>query len=317
MHLPDGFLSAPVSTVLAAASFGGLGAAVRRSRPAVDAPVVTPLLGVAAAFVFCAQMFNFPISGGTTGHLLGAALVTALLGPWRAMLVMASVLLVQALIFADGGVVALGANLFNMAVAAPLLAGLVQGLVQRAGRQARWTREVGLAVSAWLTVQLAAACCAVEIAFSGTAPLAVVLPAMLAVHAVIGLGEALLSVAAYRVVVGARPELAGHERPVAELATMELWRLAAMLALGLLVVALAFPYPDGLEWVAEQQQFGHHARDGFAAAPLRDYAVPGRPVGSGFDWFGSYLSAILGAALCGGLMRWLGRAGRQAPDDAS
>ncbi len=310
MHLPDGFLSVPVSAALTVATVGGVGAALHRvqaaEREPANGPSMVPLMGVCAAFVFAAQMFNFPISGGTTGHLLGAALATALLGPWRALVVMATVLIVQAFMFADGGLVALGGNIFNMGVAGCLVSGLVIPAVQRLGRGRAWARQAAVAAAAWLTVMTAAGLTAVEIGVSGNVPLAVVVPAMLAVHAVIGLGEALLSVVAYNVVVGAKPELAAAGRVWALEQGAETWRLAAVLALGLVVVALAFPQPDGLEWVAEQQGFLGQAAAPFAHAPLPDYALPGRAAGEGFDWLGSYLSAAVGMVVCGGLMLAVG-----------
>lgn len=308
MHLPDGLLSVPVSGALIATSAGAVGAAVRRvavGDRAEDARLA-PLLGVVAAFVFVAQMFNFPIASGTTGHLLGAALTTALFGPWRAILVMAVVIAIQAFLFADGGVLALGANVFNMGVSGCLVAALVLPAGPR-WLPGAWGRSAALAIAAWLSVVVAAGLTALELGVSGTVPLRLVVPAMLGVHAVIGVGEAVLSVAAYNLLVSVRaPAEPAAPWAFAGSAGTEPWRLAAVLAVGLVGVRLAFPSPDGLESVAEAQRFAEAAREAFAAAPLPDYTLPGREAAGGFDWLGNYLSAALGMGLCGLLMFAIG-----------
>ncbi len=259
MHIPDGFLSVPVSGALWAASAGAVGASVRRMAHDADTSGAgqddTVLMGVAAAFIFVAQMFNFPISGGTTGHLLGAALATALVGPWRGILVMTAVFLIQAFVFADGGLVALGANAFNMGVAGCLLSGLLLPRLSRLLGGQPGARLAAVAVAAWGSVMLAAGLTALELALSGTIRGAIVVPAMVGVHAVIGVGEAALTVAAYSLLCGARPDLLERGALGAGEAArrgLETWRIAAVLGLGLGIVRLAFPHPDGLEWVAEQ-----------------------------------------------------------------
>lgn len=277
---------------------------------------LTPLMGVVAAFVFVAQMFNFPISGGTTGHLLGAALATALLGPWRAILVMTAVFLVQTFVFSDGGIVVLGANIFNMGVAGCLITALVLPLMTRLIRSSKLGVTVGVGLSAWLSVMLAAALTSLELAMSGTIPAAVVLPPMLGVHAVIGLGEALLTLAAFNLLAETRPDLVAAEPGRGWGAGTELWRVAAVLALGLVIVRLAAPHPDGLEWVAERLGFVATARDNAIAGPLPDYSVPG-VAATGFDWLGSYVSALVGMLLCGGLMFVVGSGLKRVPRRAA
>lgn len=311
MHIPDGFLSVPVSGGLWAASAGSVGAAVRRlraDRPGAGEGEATVLMGVAAAFIFVAQMFNFPISGGTTGHLLGAALATALVGPWRAILVMCAVFLIQAFVFADGGLLALGANVFNMGVAGCLLSGLLIPRLGRAFGGQGAGRLAAAGIAAWCSVMLGAGLTALELAMSGTVPARLVLPAMLGVHAVIGLGEAILTVAALRLLLGARPDLLTEGALAGETGDrrgLEAWRLAAVLALGLVTVRLAAPHPDGLEHIAETQGFADRAAEGIAS-PLADYALPGGGEGDGFDWLGSYTSALVGGGLCGVLMLLVG-----------
>jgi cobalt/nickel transport system permease protein len=206
MHIPDGFLSPEVAAVCAVPAVGAVGYGLRRASRELDERRV-PLLGVTAAFVFAAQMLNFPVAGGTSGHFLGAALAAILLGPWLACLVLAVVLAVQAFMFADGGITALGANAFNMgAIGGVVVGGLVLA-VRKVLPNTRTALLGAAAAGAWLAVMAGAAACAVELALSGTVPLATVLPAMLGVHAVIAVGEAVITVAAVSAVLATRPDL--------------------------------------------------------------------------------------------------------------
>jgi cobalt/nickel transport system permease protein len=145
-------------------------------------------MGVMAAFIFAAQMVNFPIVGGTSGHLIGAVLAAVTLGPWSASIIMAVILILQSLLFQDGGLTALGANILNMGVIAVFAGYGVYRLLDR-------YRAFGLFAASWVSVMLAAGACAVELAVAGTIPLAVVLPAMLFWHAFIGVGEGLITAA--------------------------------------------------------------------------------------------------------------------------
>jgi cobalt/nickel transport system permease protein len=206
MHIPDGFLANDVALACAVPAVAAVAYGLRRADVDLDDRRI-PLLGVTAAFVFAAQMLNFPVAGGTSGHFLGAALAALLLGPWLAGLVLAGVLIAQAFVFADGGLTALGANVLNMGVVGGVVVG---GLMVAARRALPNTRAVLLGVAAagaWLAVVAGAAACAVELALSGTVPLATVLPAMLGVHAVIAAGEAVITVAAVSAVLATRPDL--------------------------------------------------------------------------------------------------------------
>jgi cobalt/nickel transport system permease protein len=206
MHIPDGFLEPEVAAAAAAVSVGAVGYGLRRADRTLDERAV-PLLGVTGAFVFAAQMLNFPVAGGTSGHFLGAALAAVLLGPWVACLVLAVVLVLQAFVFADGGITALGANVLNMGV----VGGLGAWLVVAAGRRVLpRTRSAFLGlvgIAAWTAVMAGAAATALELAASGTVPLGTVMPAMLGVHALIGVGEAVVTVAAVGAVLASRPDL--------------------------------------------------------------------------------------------------------------
>jgi len=217
MHIPDGFLSTEVAVACWVPAAVAVGVGLKRANVELDERRV-PLLGVTAAFIFAAQMLNFPVAGGTSGHFLGAALAAILLGPWLACLVLAVVLGVQAFVFADGGITALGANIFNMGVVGALLVG---GLMYAARRVAGQGRTALLAISgagAWLAVMAGATTTSLGLAISGTVPLDTVLPAMLGVHALIAIGEAVVTVAAVSAVLATRPDLLGVEpqavRPV-------------------------------------------------------------------------------------------------------
>jgi cobalt/nickel transport system permease protein len=206
VHIPDGFLSPEVAGACAVPAAGAVAYGLRRASRELDERRV-PLLGVTAAFVFAVQMLNFPVAGGTSGHFLGAGLAAILLGPWIACLVMSVVLITQSFMFADGGVTALGANVLNMGVVGALVVG---GLMLAARRMLPNRRGAFLAVAgagAWLAVVAGSAACALELAISGTVPLGTVLPAMLGVHVLIGVGEAVITVAAVSAVLSTRPDV--------------------------------------------------------------------------------------------------------------
>ena len=206
MHIPDGFLTTDVALVCAVPAVAAVAVGLRRANVDLDERRV-PLLGVTAAFVFAAQMLNFPVAGGTSGHFLGAALAAILLGPWLACLVLAVVLGVQAFVFADGGLTALGANVLNMGVIGALLVGGLMAAARKVTGRSRNALLAITAVGAWLAVMAGAAATSVELAISGTVPLGTVLPAMLGVHAVIAAGEAVITVAAVSAVLATRPDL--------------------------------------------------------------------------------------------------------------
>jgi cobalt/nickel transport system permease protein len=206
MHIPDGFLDPGVAAATAIVSAAAVGYALRRADRELDDERV-PLLGVTAAFVFAVQMLNFPVAGGTSGHLLGAGLAAILLGPWLACLVMAVVLTAQALVFADGGISALGANVLNMGVIGALTVGYLMVWARHLIPRTRAGFLAVVAGGAWLAVMAGAAATALELAVSGTVPLGTVLPAMLGVHGLIGVGEAVITVAAVSAVLATRPDL--------------------------------------------------------------------------------------------------------------
>jgi len=206
MHIPDGFVDIPVAAATYVASGGSLAYAVRRTNEELGEKQV-PLMGVMGAFIFAAQMLNFPVAGGTSGHLIGGALAAILLGPWAGMLIMASVLVVQALIFQDGGLVALGANVLNMGVVACLVGHYIFTWLKRLLGEGTQGVVISGFVAAWTSVVAAAIVCALELAISGTSALAVVLPAMTLVHVLIGVGEGLITVAVLVFLTATRRDL--------------------------------------------------------------------------------------------------------------
>jgi cobalt/nickel transport system permease protein len=206
LHAPDGFLTVPIALAMWAVTLGVLAVAVRRANRSLDDRAI-PLMGVMAAFIFAAQMFNFQVVGGTSGHLLGGVLAAVLLGPWAGTLVMASVVAVQALIFQDGGLVVLGANIFNMGIVGTLGGFYLYRVIARLlGGESRG-RLPAAGIAAWVSVVLGALAMTLQLAASGTTPLEIALPAMVGIHVLIGIGEALITVAAIGFVAATRSDL--------------------------------------------------------------------------------------------------------------
>jgi len=272
LHIPDGFLSVPVALVGWILLVIFVGNALHQTRNQLDERQI-PLMGILAAFVFAAQMINFPIAGGTSGHLLGGTLVAILLGPWAMMLVMTAVIGVQALLFQDGGLLALGFNVVNMGILSGFIGYAVYTLVCRLMGKTPTAQLIGAGLGAWLGVVLAAAATALQLAISGTSPLEVALPAMVSVHMLIGIGEALITVAALAFIRQTRLDLMGESSMVAAKG----WGWVAAGLLIALVITFASPLadsnPDGLERVAEDHGFITQAEPpSYEIMP--DYTVP-------------------------------------------
>ncbi len=268
LHIPDGFLNLVISLLCWLATVVMLAVAVRKAQADYEERLI-PVAGVMAAFIFAAQMLNFPVAGGTSGHLVGAALAFIVLGPWLGLLVMTAVIALQALLFQDGGLIVMGANILVMGIV-PGFVGY--GVYRLAANRSKSLKLAVAGVGAWLSVVAAALVTALLLAFSGTANLSVVVPVMVGVHMLIGIGEALVTVAALAFIMRSRPALLDESAASAG----GRWVLAG-LGIALLVVLfapLASPHPDGLEWVAGQQGFLETALD----APyelLPDYTIPG------------------------------------------
>jgi cobalt/nickel transport system permease protein len=275
MHIPDGFLAGKTLALTGALSAGGLAVAARQVNRTLPRNKI-PLMGLGAAFVFAAQMLNFPVAGGTSGHLLGGVLAGVLLGPGAAAIVIACVLTVQALLFSDGGVLALGANIFNMA----FIGAVVGYAIYRSARKflpGLRGRITAIFFAAWLSTVLASVTCAGELALSGTLPPGVVFPAMVSVHALIGIGEGLITSLVILTIARTRPDLLENETATTARGTgLEFLAFGLVIALGLAIFVspYACAWPDGLDKVA--QKFGFEAR---AATLIKtwipDYKMPG------------------------------------------
>lgn len=267
MHIPDGFLSLPISAVAWLLTIVGLYLAIGKAQKDIDERLI-PLAGIIAAFIFAAQMINFPVAGGTSGHAIGATLAAIVLGPWLGILAMTAVVVTQAIIYQDGGLLVMGANILVMGLV-PAFVGY--GLYQLGSGRSRTAQLVIAGIAAWLSVVVASFIVALLLGFSGTSPFSVVIPAMLGIHVLIGLGEALITVAALNFVMQTRPQT--------------LKQSAALGGRGWVVVGLAIPlivvlfaplasaFPDGLEWVAGEKGFLATAQE----APytlLPDYTIP-------------------------------------------
>jgi cobalt/nickel transport system permease protein len=207
LHIPDGFLSVPVSLLTWIVAIALILISLKRVQSHYQEKTV-PLMGVCAAFIFAAQMINFPIPGGTTGHLLGGTLAGVLLGPWAGSLVMAVVFIVQAVLFQDGGITVLGANITNMGLIGTFGGFyLYQAIRYTIGRDSLRGILVGSAIAAWTSVFGASLIVALQLALSGTVPLLVAIPAMAIWHFMIGIGEALITVATVSYIFRTRPDM--------------------------------------------------------------------------------------------------------------
>ncbi|NMF28184.1 cobalt/nickel transport system permease protein [Cellulosimicrobium aquatile] len=285
MHVPDHFLDDPTSATTAVVSLAAVGYAAYRAREDLT-PRRVALTAATTGFVFAVQMLNYPVAAGTSGHLMGGALAAALVGPWLGVLSVTAVLLVQALVFADGGLTALGTNVLLMAVVGTLVGWAVTRGVLRAtrGRGAAAAAGAGALVS----VPVSAAVFAGLFAVGGTVPVPVgeLVGQMLGVHLLVGLGEALITAGVVGLVLAVAPGVAAVEdrrapalAPSAPLAAVR----RAVLALGtgallaaVVVSSFAAATPDGLEATAESVGFADAARDhAFAGAPLADYGEVG------------------------------------------
>ena len=273
MHIPDGFLSFILSLILWAISLVVIVIAVRQYAKEKNNQKL-PLMGVLAAVIFAGQMLNFNVVGGTSGHLLGAALATILVGPWEAVLVMTSVVTVQALIFQDGGLLALGANIFNMAVIGVAVSYAVYTLVNKVIRKGKWATGLKGFLAGWCSIFIAALAAALELAISGTSPANIAVPAMGGIHALIGIGEGLITFAALMMVTNTKKELLdqpGEPRSIDRSVLIGGIVLALLLAL---LSPLASANPDGLEKVAENLGFLSKAQGPFYSI-IPDYMFPG------------------------------------------
>jgi len=208
VHIPDGFINAPTSLAAGAVAAGGVGVSLRRAAQTLQEKQA-PLAGLVAAYIFAVQMLNFPVAAGTSGHLLGGALAAILVGPWAGALCVFVVLLVQALLFADGGLSALGLNIINMALVTAWGGYAIFLLLRRALPATKTAVTVSAGVAAGISVVLASVAFVVEYAIGGNggASVGTVFAAMVGVHTLIGVGEGIITALTVGVVLGVRPDL--------------------------------------------------------------------------------------------------------------
>lgn len=301
MHVPDGFLDVPTSVATGAVAAGAVGLALQRSEREIR-EAGAPMAGLTAAFVFATQMVNFPVGPGTSGHLMGGALAAALVGPWTGTLAVAVVLVVQALLFADGGLTALGTNVTLIGVVTVLVGHVVLRAVLAVLPRRPGSVVPAAAVGAFASVPAAAGVFTGLYAVGGAVsiPLGTLAAAMLGWHTLIGVGEAVITAAVVGAVVATRPDLvhaARHLRPDLVLVDADGRRttvtadapvavrpgrrpLATLLAGSLLVAGglslLASGNPDGLEYVGQRLGFAGAARDpALSSSPFADYGTSG------------------------------------------
>jgi len=285
LHIPDGFLSIVVSLVSWLITIAVLSVAVKRTEKLDEKQV--PLMGIMAAFIFAAQMINFPVAGGTSGHLLGGALAAIVLGPWAGMLVMTAVIGVQGLLLQDGGLLVMGANILNMGL---LTSAIGFGLYKLGEGRNRKLKLTLAGIAAWLSVMAGALATSLQLWLSGTARLDIVLPTMLGVHALIGIGETLITVSALAFIFRTRPDLLEQTEGPARGGRGWIFVGAAISLFVLILSPLASSNPDGLERVAGDLGFLGQGVD----APysiLPDYTLP--LLGEGA--FSTIAAGILGA----------------------
>lgn len=307
--MPDGYMNVATSVGGAAVAAGGVWASLKETGKRL-ADKQIPLAGLTAAFVFALQMLNFPVAAGTSGHLLGGALAAILLGPWMGALVVTVVVVVQALVFADGGIVVLGLNVLNMALVTALVGWVVFRFLMRVLPKTTGGGVAATMVAGFLGVLAASFVFVIEYAIGGQggASLSTVFAAMTGVHALIGIGEGLISGVAVGAVLGVRPDL------VTGTADLDLRRtatapggrattsfvvvgLAVALALVFFVAPIASGDPDGLERVAIDQGFSIEALDHPIDSPLADYGVGGIES----ERVGTMVAGAIGVAVVFGL----------------
>jgi cobalt/nickel transport system permease protein len=335
MHVPDGFLNAPTSIATGAIAAAGVGLALRKARDELDERAA-PLAGLTAAFVFAGQMIMFPVGVGTSGHLMGGALAAVLVGPWTAILVMSVVLLIQSLLFADGGLTAIGTNITLLGLTAVAVGWLVARAMLAVLPKRPASVIPAAAAGALLSVPAAAVVFVVLFAIGGEAslPFGTLLGTMLGWHVLIGIGEGVITALTVAAVVAVRPDLVyaarGLQAPLqlrradgtlVEVPSVAEPRRAPVGTRGLLVgggvVALLLAgvvsffvseHPDGLEHVAETTGFADAERDhAFGGLPLAEYGeVGGVPVGLA-GLLGVIVTIVIGVAV----FRLVGRRRRQ------
>jgi cobalt/nickel transport system permease protein len=282
LHIHDGLLNGSTCVATAAIAAGAVAWSMHRVRREF-AERTAPLMGVVAACVFAAQMLNFPIPGATSGHLLGGVLAAVMLGPWCGVLVLTVVLAVQCVLFQDGGITALGANVLNVGVLGSLVGYAIFDPLRRWLRGPAGTVAASI-VAAWFSVVLSATACAVELALGSDLPFGPTLGTLLLFHTMIGVGESLITGLAVSFVLRTRPDLVYGQSHAASGAArvgqVAVAGIAIALVLAVFLSPLASQNPDGLEKALAKLNFDADDPGPFAAflqklVPMADYQMPG------------------------------------------
>ncbi len=208
MHIPDGFIDVQTSAIFAGVAAAGVATAIKGARTQLDEKTA-PLAGLTAVFIFAVQMLNFPVAAGTSGHLIGAALAAVLVGPWAATLALTIVLLVQAFLFADGGLTALGLSVFNMSLLAVWAGYGAFILIRKILPKNKASVSIAAAIGALISVPVAAIGFTIQYALGATATYSTstVLTAMVGTHVLIGIGEAIITGLTVSAVLASRSDL--------------------------------------------------------------------------------------------------------------
>ncbi len=295
MHIPEHMLQGSICPITAVVSATGIIAAVYFARKANDKPTSVSF-GAVVALIFAAQMMNFPIVSGTSGHLLGGVLAASLLGTPFAVLAIALVVTIQSLVFSDGGIAVLGANIFNMAILGAGMGGLLRSslAIQWRGMRGKY---LAVAVASWCSVMLAALAVSVELAVDGQIDFLQIAAAMVGSHALIGLGEAAIAVAVCVLLSAPSFRERSHGQEAAP--------LVGAVVVALLLSPFASGYPDGLEWVAAQYGFLHHSAPAFVGI-LSDYSIPSLSHEALSTGVAGLLGVLLSFTLAWGMSRLMG-----------
>lgn len=264
MHIPSSMLHGQICPLTAVISAAGIATAAVKAFFSKKKPNPARFAAI-TALIFAGQMMNFPVKDGTSGHLLGGMLAVALLGLPFGVLAIALVVTIQCLVFSDGGFSVLGANILNMAVLGTAVSGMLYNFFFARFSEKSPRQLAGLACFSWLSIVMAAFGCSLELGISGTIAFPKVIGAMIGTHALIGVGEALITVALY-LALSSNPIQVSEKRSVGV-------PLAASAIIAAMLSPFASGFPDGLEWVAEKYQFLHESAPAFVS-PLPDYTVP-------------------------------------------
>ena len=297
MHVPDGFINAQVSIGSGIVSFATLWAYVKNAENLVADKLIA-LTGMMSALIFVLQMINFPIAAGTSGHLLGGALAVVVLGPHLGIICISIVVVIQSLLFADGGLSALGINVFNMAIVTSLVGWLVITSWKKLFGEANISIISGSIIAGLLSVIFSSIAFVFEYALGGTVavPLSSVLLAMLSTHLLIGLGEGIITALIVSLLLRVRSDLVYVKTN--EHISNNTSSIYGLFILLLLCFTLITPYasssPDGLESVAEN--FGFLETDGLVLF-LNDYGISGL----NNNFLSTIISAVLGIVVVVGI----------------